>query len=66
MFGVPLSEQAKLRLAVLAAQLRRVVCGWIWPTATAASRARCARRTVPARASRWSPATAISKPAPSR
>ena len=41
------------------------VCASTWPTATAASRARCAPPTAPVRAWRWSPVTATSKPEPS-
>ena len=37
------------------------VCASTWPTATAASRARCAPPTAPAPRSRWSPATATSR-----
>ncbi len=58
-FGVPLGEPAKLRLAMLAASLRAQGCASTSPTATGASRVRCAPPTARARASRWWPATVI-------
>ena len=64
-FCVPLGEQAKVELAVLAAELRAAGVRVDLAYGDRGSRARCAPRTAPAPRSRWWPATVTSRRAPS-
>ncbi|EUA93587.1 histidyl-tRNA synthetase domain protein [Mycobacterium ulcerans str. Harvey] len=60
-FGVPLSEQAKLTLAVLAGQLRASGVRVDLAYGDRGLKARCVRLTAPVRALRWSPGIATSR-----